>query len=84
MQIEPVRPQPTFGIYIKTKKTSYGHCDIGRYKGNNIEIYHDYMERTRLYYVADKVRNWIKSKLVYFEHDKKRIIRSENKCKGGF
>lgn len=69
---------PTFGIYIKTRKTSYGHCDIGKFKGNNIEIYHDNSSKSKLYYVSDNFRNWIKSKLIYFERGIKRIVRSEN------
>ena len=70
------RPQPTFGIYIRTKKTSYGTCDIGKYKGNNIEIYDDKVDNAKLYYVSDFIRRWIKSKLVYFENGIKKIIRS--------
>lgn len=77
MKIEPVKPQPTFGIYLRTKKTFYGHCDIGKYKGNNIEIYYDYKDKTKLYYVSDAVRNWIKSKLIYFHNGIKKIMRSE-------
>ena len=76
-----VKPQPitspTFGIYIKTRKTSYGHCDIGKYKENNIEIYHDYESKSKLVYVSDKVRNWIKSKLTYFQDGIRKINRSE-------
>ena len=78
-----MKPQPittynpiSFGIYIKTKQTAYGHCDIGKYRGHNIEIYHDYTDKTKLYYVSDKVRNWIKSKLVYFQDGIKKTIRS--------
>ena len=78
MQIEPIKSQPTFGIYLNTKRTFYGHCDIGKYKGNNIEIYHDYKDKTKLYYVSDSVRKWIKSKLIYFEKNVKKIIRSES------
>lgn len=84
MIIKPIPPiyeptyKPTFGIYIKTRKTSYGHCDIGKFKGNNIEIYHDNETKSKLIYVSDSIRNWIKSKLVYFERGFKRIVRSEN------
>ena len=79
MKTEPINPYPTFGIYLRTKKTAYGHCDIGKFKENNIEIYHDYKDKTKLYYVSDKVRNWIKSKLIYFERGIKKIVRSERK-----
>lgn len=77
MRIEPIPPNnPTFGIYIKTKKTKYGYHDIGKFKGNNIEIYHDTRDKTKLYYVSDAVRNWLKSKLIYFDNGIKKIIRS--------
>lgn len=79
MKVEPTQPKPTFGIYLKTRKTPYGYCDIGRYNGNNIEIFNDTKDKTKLYYVSDKFRNWIKSKLVYFEKGIKKIIRSEAK-----
>lgn len=78
MKTQPIKPyNPTFGIYLRTKRTSYGHCDIGKYKGNNIEIYHDYESRSKLYYVSDAVRKWIKSKLIYFQNGIKKINRSE-------
>lgn len=77
MNIRPIQDPITFGIYIKTRKTSYGHCDIGKYKGNNIEIYHDYESNSKLVYVSDKVRNWLKSKLTYFINGIKHITRSE-------
>lgn len=80
--IPPINPiktsEPTFGIYIRTKKTPYGHCDIGKFKGLNIEIYHDYKDKTKLFYVSDSVRNWVKSKLIYFERCIRKIVRSEN------
>ena len=75
--IPPDKPQPTFGIYIKTRKTPYGQCDIGRFRDKNIEVYTDYQEKTKLYYVSDSCRNWIKSKLIYFIEGIKKIIRSE-------
>lgn len=80
MNIQPIppdKPQPTFGIYLRTRKTPYGHCDIGRFRGANIEIYHDYQEKTKLYYVSDSLRNWLKSKLIYFEKGIQKILRSE-------
>lgn len=83
MKIQPTQPtqpnKPTFGIYIRTKNTSYGCCDIGKYKGNNIEIYYDYKDKTKLYYVSDILRRWIKSKLIYFDNGVKKIVRSQAK-----
>lgn len=79
MKVEPIPPNnPTFGIYIKTKKTLYGYHDFGKFKGNNIEIYYDNRDKTKLYYVSDSFRKWIKSKLIYFENGIKRIIRSNS------
>ena len=79
MKPQPIQNNITFGIYIKTRKTNYGHCDYGKYKENNIEIYHDYESKSKLIYVSDKVRNWIKSKLFYIQDGIKRISRSERK-----
>lgn len=81
MKVQPTtnNPQPTFGIYLKTRKTAYGYCNIGKFKGNNIEIYHDLKDNTKLYYISDAVRNWIKSKLIYFENGIKKINRSQSK-----
>ena len=76
MKPQPITTSPTFGIYIKTKYTKYGLVDYGVYKGNNVEIYQDYKDKTKLYYVSDKLRNWIKSKLIYFQNGIKRITRS--------
>jgi hypothetical protein len=70
---------PSFGIYIKTKQTAYGHCDIGKYRGHNIEIYHDYESKSKLIYVSNAVRNWIKSKLFYIQDGIRKILRSEAK-----
>lgn len=79
MKVQPIPPkQPTFGIYIKTKKTAYGYCDIGKFKGNNIEIYNDLKDNAKLYYVSDSIRKWIKSKLIYFENGIKKVLKSEN------
>ena len=78
MKIQPIqRNQLNFGIYKGTKKTNYGYCDYGVFKDHNIEIYFDKTDKTKLYYVSDMVRNWIKSKLIYFENNIKKVIRSE-------
>ena len=67
---------PSFGIYLKTRKTGYGHCDVGLYKERNIEIYHDYESKSKLFYVSDMLRNWIKSKLTYMQDGVKKIVRA--------
>lgn len=80
MKIQPTQPSSiSFGIYIKTKKTSYGQCDIGKYRNKNIEIYNDFKDKTKLYYVSDELRRWIKSKLIYFDKGIKQIVRSQAK-----
>lgn len=76
MKIQPITPI-NFGIYKGTKTTRYGQCDYGVFKEKNIEIYFDKQDKTKLYYVSDLFRNWIKSKLIYFENNIKKIIRSE-------
>ena len=80
MKVEPIEPKPpSFGIYKETRKTDYGQWDKGIFRGQNIEIYQDFKDKTKLYYVSDKFRNWIKSKLVYFDKGIKKIIRSNAK-----
>lgn len=77
MFVSPINTAISFGIYKGIKKTGYGQCMWGEYRGNNIEIYEDKKDRTKLYYISDKFRNWIKSKLEYFDKGKKRTVRSE-------
>lgn len=68
-----------FGIYKGIKKTNYGQCVCGTYKGKNIDIYTDKNDKTKLFYVSDEFKNWIKSKLIYFDNGVKKVIRSESK-----
>lgn len=68
-----------FGIYKWTKYTNYGERMHGEFKTNNIDIYTDNKEKTKLYYVSDILKNWIKSKLTYFDKKgNKRVTTSEN------
>lgn len=78
MKTQPIQGNVSFGIYKGTKHTKYGQCDYGVYKKQNIEIYFDKQDKTKLYYVCDLVRNWIKSKLIYFDNGIKKVVRSEN------
>jgi hypothetical protein len=84
MKIKPIGTGPLIpfksnkGIYIKTTHSQYGNesvqCDYGDFKGNNIEIYTAKENNTlknKLYYISDKAKHWLKSKLVYFEKNKK-------------
>lgn len=80
MKVQPIpKNSPTFGIYKGTKFTHYGQCDYGIFRNKNIEIYTDKADKTKLYYVSDIVRNWIKSKLIYFQNGIKKVVRSEAK-----
>ena len=76
MDIKPI--QVNFGIYKGIKRTGYGQCTHGEYKGYNIDIYYDKKDKTKLVYVSDKIKNWVKSKLEYFDKGKKKTVISEN------
>lgn len=78
MKTQPIsKNSPTFEIYKGTKIKHYGQCVYGQFKDANIEIYSDNLRQTKLYYVTDKFRKWIKSKLVYFENGIKNTVYSE-------
>lgn len=78
--IQPIKPQPTFGILKGYKKTPYGEYTWGEYKGYKIEIFDAKKSQQKLIYVSDnKLLKWIKSKLRYFQDGIKRIIRSKAK-----
>jgi hypothetical protein len=67
-----------FGIFKWTKSTNYGYRTHGEYRTNNIDVYYDRNDKTKLIYVSDMLRNWIKSKLTYFDNrGKKRTTTSE-------
>ena len=46
--------------------------------GYLVTLHDDKKDNAKLYYISDKFRNWIKSKLVYFINGVKRITTSEN------
>lgn len=88
MQIQPLRhpsPNPiSFGIYKITEVKHYGYKDTGFLKNQKLDIYvakdDENGIKHKLYYLSDKVGNFIKSKLVYFENGKKvQTVRSESK-----
>ena len=84
MQIQPLQNyNPTFRIYKGTKYTHYGQCTYGVFRDRNIEVYFDKKEKTKLFYVSDLLRNWIKSKLIYFDKGIKKIVRSERPLSRG-
>lgn len=78
-----MKPQPidnvSFGIYKGHRKTNYGEYTWGKYKDYKIEVFDAYKNNQKLIYVSDKVLNWVKSKLIYFENGIKKIMRSENR-----
>lgn len=77
---KPISKPISFGVFKQRIATSYGYKDIGEYKGKTITIHHDITDNTKMFYVADNLKNWIKSKLVYLQNGVKKIIISKNKC----
>lgn len=80
---------PTFNCHKKSAEylRDYGKVikDTGFINGKKLEIYSAYSHEGKiihkLYYLADNVGNWIKSKLKYFDEQGKcyKTIRSEKK-----
>lgn len=86
MYIQPIGTQTntSFKIYKKTRLTDFGQCVYGTYKNQNIEVYSKKENGNlihKLFYVSDCVRRFIKSKLIYFENGKKRVLRGERNDK---
>lgn len=82
MKTQPISPTVSFGIYLRTRKTSYGQCDYGVFKNHNFEFYTAKENGKlvhKLAYVSDFFRNFVKSKLTYFENGIKKIVRSEGR-----
>lgn len=79
MKIQPItnKPQPTFGILKGYKKTPYGEYFWGHFKNHKIEVYNAMRDNQKLIYVSDIYKNWVKSKLTYFQDGIKKIMRSE-------
>lgn len=69
-----------FGIYRGTMKTHYGKVDTGIFKDKKLDIYYSYENnelKHKLYYLQDKLGNWLKSKLVFFKDNKpEKVVRS--------
>lgn len=85
--------QPTENINFRCHKATtqklrdYGKVikDTGFINGKKLEIYsaysYDGQLMHKLYYLADNLGNWLKSKLKYYEKGKcYKVIRSEKKC----
>ena len=83
----PTRPQPVFGIYLKTSITRRVDgtviSDVGKYKDNKITIYNAFNEKDvlehRLFYLSDLLGNFKRFKLDYFNSKGKKIksVRGE-------
>ena len=68
MQVQPIKPQPSFGILKGYKKTPYGNYMWGEYKDYRIEIYDAKKYGQKLQYVSNsKTLRWIWSKLKYMQ-----------------
>lgn len=83
MNIQPI----SFQCHTTTSERlrDYGKviCDTGYINGKKLEIYSAYSREGKLlhklYYLADMVGNWIKSKLKYYDESGKvyKVVRSE-------
>ena len=80
MKIEPIRPQPSFGILQHWHPTLYGDYKRGFYKGLKYEVYDAKKYDQKLIYVSDaKLLTWIKSKLIYIQDGIKKVMRANAK-----
>ena len=79
MRIEPNKPQPSFGILTHWHPTLYGDYKLGYYKGFKIEVYDAKKYEQKLIYVSDsKLLQWVKSKLIYLDNGKRKIMKANN------
>lgn len=75
IQIFPI----SFGIYKGCKSREYGQYLWGEYKDYKIEVYDAYNYGQKLIYIADKFKNFIKSKLIYWQDGVKKTTQCEGK-----
>lgn len=85
MKVQPIN----FKCHQESKEMlrDYGKVvkDTGFIKGKRLEIYSAYSREGKLihklYYLADAVGNWLKSKLKYYDKNGKcyKVIRSEKR-----
>ena len=80
MKIQPT-DSTTFKIYKGSKIRSYGEYSWGFYKDKKIEIYDAYNFNQKLIYVSDKFKNFIKSKLTYWQNGIKKVTKAEGRLK---
>ena len=84
MKIQPTQKNNlNFGIYKVTQMTRYGKRDTGLINGYKLDIYTAKEEGElvhKLYYLADNLGNWVKSKLKFYKGNKVvKVINSENR-----
>lgn len=82
MKIQPTYANnPNFGVYKVTQITHYGNRVTGLINGYKLDVYtakEDGELVHKLYYLADKAGNWVKSKLKYYKGGSViKVIRSE-------
>lgn len=67
-----------FGVLDRSsvEKRPYGTYYKGTYKGYNIEVYDAFENKEKLVYVSDKVGNFVKYKLTYFQDSIKKIMKA--------
>lgn len=73
MKIQPTN-NLNFGIYKGCKPREYGLYKWGFYKDYKIEVFDAYNYGQKLIYVSDEYKNFVKSKLIYFQNGIKKII----------
>ena len=78
MKVQPV-DNINFKIYKGSKKRPYGEYHWGEYKEQKIEIYDAHKFSQKLIYISDKFKNFIKSKLTYWQDGVKKVTRAEGR-----
>lgn len=76
MRVDNIQPI-NFKIYKGSAKKPYGEYMWGIYKDKKIEVFNAYNFNQKLIYVSDKLKRFIKSKLIYFVDGIKKVTRSE-------
>lgn len=89
MKVQPIDIPPPFKCHQESKEMlrDYGKVikDTGFIYGKKLEIYSAYSREGKLlhklYYLADSLGNWLKSKLKYYDESGKcfKTIRSEKR-----
>ena len=85
----PTRPQPVFGIYLKTSINKRLDGTVisheGKYKDNKITIYNAFNEKNilehKLFFISDLLGNFKRFRLDYFNSKGKKVksVRSQVK-----